>query len=133
MFQKWIQSRSIQLKGYGHCAACACSACTQVCYWKLKSIFSRDPIGSMDGILDFRKKNYRLQLMNIDETGVDCSWISWFPGFMNGSGNGALNLQTWMYLYKETSTLHGAGSLGRSGKCLPKENIDLVFLMKTYQ
>ena len=66
------------------------------------------------------KKNYRLQLMNIDETGVDNSWISWFPGFMNGSGNGALSLQTWMYLYKEKSTLHGGG---RSGKCLPKENM----------
>ena len=80
--------------------------------------------------LTSEKKNYRLQLMNIDLTGVDCSWISWFPGFMNGSGNGALSLQTWMYLYREKSTLHGAGSLGRSGKCLPKEKNDLVFLMK---
>lgn len=77
-------NRSIQLKGYGHCAACACSACTQVSYWKVKPLFTKDPIGSIYGILAFKKVN-RLQLMNIDETGVDNAWISWFPGFMNGS------------------------------------------------
>ena len=72
-------------------------------------------------------ENYLLQLMNIHETGVDDSWISWFPGFMNRSGNGALSLKTWIYVVNAKRNQHYMGAVSevppqRNMTCFPDKH-----------
>ena len=125
---KWIQSRSIQMKGYGHCAASACSACTQVGYWKGKSHFFKGSHRIHGPCMVYLpSENYLLQLVNIHETGVDDSWISWFPGFMNRSGNGALSLKTWIYVVNAKRNQHYMGAVSemppqRNMTCFPDKH-----------